>query len=124
MLHHRNFFELAGGCNSGAVTLEDFDYLSRLQSIGRFAFGGEVALDVHVRVRLAMQALQVYGRGHYLATLQAIYDAREVEAGLEPARAAHRAAVARVFERYDELVETPDGVIEFLATLAGRRLGP
>jgi glycosyltransferase involved in cell wall biosynthesis len=119
VLHHRRFFQLAGGFNDEVLILEDFDYLMRLQSTARFAFTGETTLDVHVRLRLAAQALGAYAE-RYLPTLDALYASRAVEPEIAALRAAHRAAVAHVLGARTQMVESAQGAIELMHALAGR----
>lgn len=123
ILHHRRVFGMAGGFDENALLLEDFDYLSRLQSVARIAVVEPATLDVHVRLGLSGQKLGAFGLHRYAAALEALYAARDVEPAFEPYRTAQRVAIAGLAERFDELVGTPEGLIEVYATLAGRRLG-
>jgi hypothetical protein len=121
VLHHRRFFERAGGFNDDVFVLEDFDYLMRLQSTARLAFSGATTLDVHVRLKLAGQALGAYA-DRYLPTLDALYASRDAGPEIGALRAAHRTALASILDLRTELLESVQGTIEFLHALTGRAL--
>lgn len=124
ILHHRRFFELAGEFHARAALLEDFDYLSRLQSVAELGFTGEVTYEAHVRLRLALQPLRLFGPGQYLATLDALYAARTVEPALEAMRARHRRAVEAALGNLMDFAVDPDRLIELIGILAGRTVEP
>jgi glycosyltransferase involved in cell wall biosynthesis len=123
ILHHRRFYQRCGRFNEGAATLEDFDYLTRLQSTARFVFSGAVTLDVHARVGFEAQATAAHA-GIYVSTLDALYAARDVPADVARLRAAHRAALVPLFARFDALAASVPGVVEIVRTLAGRAVIP
>jgi O-antigen biosynthesis protein len=123
ILHHRRFYQRCGRFNDDVAILEDFDYLTRLQSTARFAFTGAVTLDVHARLRFEAQATGAYVR-IYLSTLDALYAAREVPDEVTHVRAAHRAALVPLFARFDDLAATVPGVVEIVRALAGRMIIP
>lgn len=77
LLHRRVLFEAAQRFNEETPILEDFDYVSRLINVGRFAFSGEQTVDVHVRLGLRDQALGVH-LSRYVPILDALYAARPV----------------------------------------------
>jgi glycosyltransferase involved in cell wall biosynthesis len=118
VLLHRRFHEAAGPF-SDAWILEDFEYLSRLINVAALAFAPRPTLEVRMRVGLQGQALRNYA-GRYLATLDALYAARDVGPELEQRRVQQRIVVEQTLARRVELFETPEGVVELIAALSGR----
>jgi glycosyltransferase involved in cell wall biosynthesis len=123
ILHHRRFYERGGRFADSVAILEDFDYLTRLQSTARFVFSRSCTLEVHARVGFEAQATAAY-IGIYLQTLDALYAAREVPDDVASLRAAHRAALVPLLARFDELSGSVTGVVEILRTFAGRTVIP
>ena len=123
ILHDRSAYEHAGGFSQEAWILEDFDYLGRLSSVHQLAFSGRTTLEVHVRLALHGQVLGMQA-DRYLATLDAIYAARDVGPEVEALRVRHRTAVAEVLAGLPKVAHTPPGVVRLIATLSGRNVVP
>lgn len=119
VLFYRGLNERAGIFSEQIPMLEDFEFLLRLERITRFAWSGERTLSVHVRLGFAAQ---IFGSklGNYLNVLDAVYRAYPVPEPLAKLRTAQRASVARALETASQVIESPQGMAEFMATLAGR----
>jgi glycosyltransferase involved in cell wall biosynthesis len=118
VLFYRGLHDRIGRFNETLPSLDDFEFIQRWGDTRR-AWSHTRTLFVHVRLGFAGQ-LQRVSLANYIQMLDGVYAAYPAAPVVANMRAQHRARATRALETVNTSIATPQGIAEFMATLAGR----
>lgn len=118
-LFYRGLHDRIGRFNETLPVLEDFEFILRWGDARR-AWSHARTLFVHVRLGFAGQLLGL-ALGSYVPVLDQLYAAYPpATPAVATMRAEHRARLVEALETIKTSAGSPQGIAEFIATLAGR----
>jgi glycosyltransferase involved in cell wall biosynthesis len=122
VLFYRGLHDRVGRFNEALPVLDDFEFSLRWGNARR-AWSHSRTLFVHVRLGFAGQLLRV-SLSNYVHVLDQVYAAYPALPAVANMRAQHRARVVAALETVNASAAGPQGMAEFMATLAGRAVVP